>query len=296
MFRVSSETVLRWEQEALRKPERPKVGSLLKPVPPVRRYCDVVRHLVQTLALAGFPGDRSTASHIARAGLRLSRRTVGRIRKEQPIGPIPHLPSPSAACRAVRARFPHHVWMLDLTEIPGLLRFFSFRLAVVVDVFSRLPLAAKVFLSEPSSRDIVRLFAAAARRFGPPRHSVSDQGPQFRRGVLPGARPPRRALPLRRHRQVGLNRRDRALLPDPHGSRPNARAACASQGRSRAQADHGPRLLRLVAPAPVARRTHARRGLPRSATRSPRRCSPASRSARAMGRVRLPVRGALPGP
>jgi transposase InsO family protein len=179
MFRVSSETVLRWEQEALREPERRTVGSLLEPVPPVRRYCDVVRHLVRTLALTGLPGDRSMAAHLARAGLRLSRRTIQRIRKEKPIGPTSPLPPSPAAGRVVRARFPHHVWMLDLTEVSGFLRLFSFKLAVVFDVFSRLPRAGTVFCSEPTSRDIVRLFGAAAGRFGPPRHSVSDQGPQF---------------------------------------------------------------------------------------------------------------------
>ncbi len=69
--------------------------------------------------------------------------------------------------------------MLDLTEIPGFLRLFSFKLVVVLDVFSRMPLAARVFFAEPSGRDVARLLAAAARRFGPPRHSVSDQGAQF---------------------------------------------------------------------------------------------------------------------
>jgi transposase InsO family protein len=178
MFRVSKGTVLRWEQEALREPERLTVGSLLKPVPPVRRYCDLARHLIHTLVLAGFPGDRSVAAHLARAGLKLSRRSIQRIRKEKPLGPTPPL-RPPATRGTVRARFPHHVWMLDLTEIPGFLRLFSFKLALVFDVFSRTPLGARVFLSEPTSRDIARLFEAAARRFGPPRHSVSDQGPQF---------------------------------------------------------------------------------------------------------------------
>jgi len=42
-----------------------------------------------------------------------------------------------------------------------------------------MPLAARVFFAEPSGRDVARLFAATARRFGPPRHSVSDQGAQF---------------------------------------------------------------------------------------------------------------------
>lgn len=178
MFRVATGTVLRWEHEAQREPQRPTIGSLVKPVPPVRRYCDVVRHLVQTLALAGFPGDRSVAAHLARAGLRLSRRTIQRIRKEKTLAPLPP-PRVPADGRAVRARFPHHVWMLDLTEVPGLLRLFSFKLALVFDVFSRMPLAARVFLSEPSAKDVASLFDSAMSRFGPPRHSVSDQGSQF---------------------------------------------------------------------------------------------------------------------
>jgi transposase InsO family protein len=92
-----------------------------------------------------------------------------------PPAPVAH----PATDRAVRARYPHHVWMLDLTEIPGFLRLFCFKLVVVLDVFSRMPLAARVFFAEPSGRDVARLFAATARRFGPPRHSVSDHGVQF---------------------------------------------------------------------------------------------------------------------
>jgi len=178
MFRVSAGTVLRWEQEAFREPQRTAGGSLLKPVPPVRRYCDSVRHLIHTLILAGFPGDRSVAAHLARAGLRLSRRTIQRIRRAEPLVPAPR-PQQLVAGRTVRARFPNHVWMVDLTEIPGFLRLFSFKLALVLDVFSRMPLAARVFLSEPSGTDLARLVLDAARRLGPPRHSVSDRGAQF---------------------------------------------------------------------------------------------------------------------
>jgi transposase InsO family protein len=177
-FRVSPGTIHRREEEALREPPGPTVGSLLKPVPPVRRYCDLVRHMVQTLALAGFPGDRSLTAHLARAGLRLSRRIIQRIRKEKAVAPPPP-PQATAAGRAVRARFPNHVWMMDLTEVPGFLRLFSYKLAVVLDVFSRMSLAARVFLSESSGEDVACLVLAAARRFGPPRPSVSDQGPQF---------------------------------------------------------------------------------------------------------------------
>ena len=178
-FRVSVSTVLRWESEAQAKPGRDTVGSLLKPDPPVRRFADVVRHVVQTLTLAAFPGDASVAASHARAGWRLSRRTVQRIRREKPVARPPSPLPPATESRCVRARYPHHVWMLDITEIPGLLRLFCFKLAVVFDVFSRSPLVARVFLSEPSAADIVRLFSVGARRFGAPRHSVSDQGPQF---------------------------------------------------------------------------------------------------------------------
>lgn len=93
----------------------------------------------------------------------------------RPPSPLP----PATESRCVRARHPHHVWMLDITEIPGFLRLFSFKLAVVFDVFSRCPLVAQVFLSEPRADDIDRLFSVAVRRFGAPRHSVSDQGAQF---------------------------------------------------------------------------------------------------------------------
>lgn len=44
VFRVSTGTVLRWEAEAGREPEKRTIGSLPKPTPPLRRYADVVRH------------------------------------------------------------------------------------------------------------------------------------------------------------------------------------------------------------------------------------------------------------
>jgi transposase InsO family protein len=123
LFRVSATTVLRWEDEARGGLERDTVGSLLKPVPPVRRYADVVGHLVQTMTISGcWTSPRS----------------------------------------------------------PGFLRLSSFKLAVVLDVFSRAPLAARVFFQEPSGRDIAKLLTRTARRFGPPRHSVSDQGAQLK--------------------------------------------------------------------------------------------------------------------
>jgi len=41
--------------------------------------------------------------------------------------------------------------LADLTDVPGLFRFFHFKIAVVLDAFARMPLAARVFPAEPSS-------------------------------------------------------------------------------------------------------------------------------------------------
>ncbi len=180
MFALSVNTIARWEAESQSHPGTKTVGSLVQPTPPVRRYCDVVRHLLQTMALTGFEGKELIARTLARAGWKLSASTVGRVRGEKPV-PAPS-PEPSRPGRHVAARFPNHVWMADLTEIPGLFRLFTWKLAVVFDVFSRMPLGWRIFDAEPSALEIATLVNNAATRHGSPRHFVSDQGSQFTAG------------------------------------------------------------------------------------------------------------------
>jgi putative transposase len=79
----------------------------------------------------------------------------------------------------VRAKGPNHVWMTDLTHIPSFLRIWSFRLAVILDVYSRFPLAWRVFPTEPSSAQIEALVSEAISKHGKPSHFVTDRGPQF---------------------------------------------------------------------------------------------------------------------
>jgi DNA-binding transcriptional regulator YiaG len=102
MFRVSKETIARWEMEtatAVVGIARPLVASS----PPVRRFADVVRAVVKTMELAGFGGNDLIARTLARAGWKLSARTVGRIRRER--RPSPRMPeAASTVPRAVRAR------------------------------------------------------------------------------------------------------------------------------------------------------------------------------------------------
>jgi transposase InsO family protein/DNA-binding XRE family transcriptional regulator len=187
MFRVSPETVARWETEAM-SPGAECPRPLISPNPPVRRFADVVRAVVKTMELAGFGGNDLIARTLARAGWKLSSRTVGRIRRER--WSAPRLPeAASTVPRAVRAKRPNHVWMVDLTDVKGLFGLVTFKVAVVFDAFSRMPLSVWVFSKEASALEIARFVSKAARRHGRPVHFISDHarcftGQVFRRKLL----------------------------------------------------------------------------------------------------------------
>lgn len=136
---VAVNTILRWEESHRKEPTRRTIGSLLKAIPPVRRFADAERRLVQWMDHMGFPGAGTIAATLARAGRKLSRRTIARIRKEKR---LPTPPSPPQG-RLVQGRYPNHVWIADETHIPCLFRIFSFKLLLIIDVFSRFPVAAR---------------------------------------------------------------------------------------------------------------------------------------------------------
>ena len=69
--------------------------------------------------------------------------------------------------------------MSDVTELAGFLGLLRFKLVVVLDVFARMPLAFRVFHSEPTAMQVSALVRYAAQRFGPPKHFVSDQVSQL---------------------------------------------------------------------------------------------------------------------
>ena len=187
MFRLSVETIARWETEATGA-DREVARPLVAPNPPVRRFADVVRALVKTMELAGFGGNDLIARTLARAGWKLSARAVGRIRRER--WPLPRVPeAASTVPRAVRAKRPNHVWMVDLTDVKGLFGIVTFKVAVVFDAFSRMPLSVWVFSKEACAHEIARLVSKAARRHGRPAHFISDHarcftGQVFRRKLL----------------------------------------------------------------------------------------------------------------
>ena len=186
MFRVSTETIARWEMETTRPDEeapRHALRPLVAPNPPVRRFADVVRAVVKTMELVGFGGNDLIARTLARAGWKLSARTVGRIRKER--WPLPCAPeAASRVPRAVRAKRPNHVWMVDLTDVKGLFGLVTFKVAVVFDAFSRMPLSARVFSKEASAVEIARFVSRTAKRHGRPAHFVSDRARCFTGGIF----------------------------------------------------------------------------------------------------------------
>jgi putative transposase len=185
MFRISLNTLYAWDQD-LRATDTDEetVGSRVRPRPPVRRYADVVRHLVRTMADMGFGGSEKIAEYLANAGLSISGRTVARCRKE---APAPNLPKATPAKpRAVRAKFTNHVWMMDITTVPRLLGLPRVMVAAVFDVFSRMPLAVQTFPSQPSGEEMAHLLGSAARRYGSPPHMVTDHGRQFTSDAFTG--------------------------------------------------------------------------------------------------------------
>jgi transposase InsO family protein len=75
--------------------------------------------------------------------------------------------------------------MVDVTLIKALFGFCSFRLAVVIDLFSRYPLAWRLFGTEPSATEVATVLneaVARAQRLHPDlslRHFVTDKGACF---------------------------------------------------------------------------------------------------------------------
>ena len=175
-FLVCPHTILNWEKAADR--ESRTAGSIVEPTPPVRRAADVVRSSAQLLARLGFGGQDLCARLLARAGWRVSARSIGRYRRERPQPPAPPRPATAPPPRPVRSRFVHHVWMMDLSEVKQLLGP-TLHVAAVFDAFSRAPLALRVFELRPTAQDMARLLRAAVRRFACPRYLVSDLGGEF---------------------------------------------------------------------------------------------------------------------
>ncbi len=177
VFLVCSNTISNWQRAA--DPLAKAVGSLVKPTPPVSRLADIVRATAQILVRCGW--DRTeppSRSHAPAGGCRRARSAGSPgSRSSRTVPPEAGPPKPY---RPVVARFVHHTWMMDVTEIPALLGGQVFHLAGVFDACSRAPLALQLLPRRPRACDMARLLKAAARAFGAPKYLITDLGGEFR--------------------------------------------------------------------------------------------------------------------
>jgi transposase InsO family protein len=214
-FLVTPPTIASWMQRGDDEGER----ALVRPRAPLNKVPDFVAVVVQQLrAVCPLLGKVRIAQILGRAGLSLSASSVGRALNKPPVKPLPPPTPPPARAggkpgvsqhdgrdgpgdepgerprRVVTARYPHHLWHVDLTVMPTLFGFwvpwlpyaltqtwpFGVWLVLVLDHFSRSVVAHGTFEGQPSAAQVCEVLTRAARNARrAPRHMVSDQGPQF---------------------------------------------------------------------------------------------------------------------
>jgi len=174
--------------------------TLVQTPEPINRFPDFVRHIVIRLkVLCPTMGKKRIAQTLARAGLVLGVSTVGRMLKERDTAEPGHTAdvaestSASKKGKPVQAKEPNHVWQVDLTLVPTAAGFwvpwlpfsilqlwpFTWRVACVVDHYSRRVMGFALFKKEPKSVDIRTFLGGVVKRHGAPKYIVSDKGRQF---------------------------------------------------------------------------------------------------------------------
>lgn len=190
-FLVTSATISSW----LRRLDEEGPDALVQLRQPVNKFPDFARYIVQRLkTLCPMLGKVKIAQTLARAGLHLGPTTVGRILKEKPHRePFANSPEPASEGRIVTAKYPGHLWHVDLTTVPiggfwtSWLPFalpqqwpFCYWVAIVIDHFSRRVMGVTAFKSQPSCWEVCGFLGRAiVKAKKAPRHIVCDRGGQF---------------------------------------------------------------------------------------------------------------------
>jgi transposase InsO family protein len=209
-FLVTPNTISEW----ICRLDEQGPNALVQLREPVNRYPDFVTVLVQQLhKTVPALGKLRIAHSLAQAGLHLSKTTVARMLKRPEPKTVPPkttqavkgtkaaghaklelAPEPPRE-RKVTAKYPHHLWHVDLSLLPTIPGFsapwfpfslpqswpFCFWIAVVLDHFSRSVVAWRLFRIEPTAAAVCRLLSDARIAAGQaPTYIVTDQGVQFR--------------------------------------------------------------------------------------------------------------------
>jgi transposase InsO family protein len=122
-------------------------------------------------------GQDLIARTLARAGWKVSARSVGRYRKAKAVPP-PLPEAPRRKANPVRTCFVHHTWMMDVTQIRQFLGT-DIYLAAVFDAHSRVPLLLRIFDTMPGAAEMAALLRRAVEVFGNPKYLLTDLGGEF---------------------------------------------------------------------------------------------------------------------
>jgi transposase InsO family protein len=190
-FLITSATIYCW----LRRLDEKGADALVQTQQPVNRFPDYITYIVKKLRqLCPTMGKKKITETLARAGLHLGTTTVSRMLKRKPRHFPPAVDHESnSEGRVVTAKYPSHVWHVDLTVVPTN-RFwtpwfpfslpqrfpFCYWVAIVIDHFSRRIMGVTVFKNQPTS-EAMRAFLGRtiAKSKAKPRYIVCDRGKQF---------------------------------------------------------------------------------------------------------------------
>ena len=191
-FLVTEETIASW----VRRLDDVGEESLVRLGEPVNKFPDFVAYMVRRLkVLCPSLGKVRIAQILARAGLHLGASTVGRmLRRDLSKDDVAAEEPARARGRSIRAKYPNHVWHVDLTTVPTnagfwvpwvplarVLRWpFCWWTVIAVDHVSRLVVGFAVFARRPTSSEVCaflnRAIAAARAK---PKHIITDKGKEF---------------------------------------------------------------------------------------------------------------------
>lgn len=193
VFLVCPDTIAYWSK--MLGDSGPK--ALVRIQEPVNKLPDFIRYIVSRLKiLCPAMGKVRIAQVLTKAGLVLSASTVGRILKDN--NPPPKEPESCVAetsRKTIFARYPNHVWNIDLTIIPTSGGFwtswlpnaisqvwpFCWWIVCILDQYSRCVVGFAVFKKQPTALQIRYFLKRTIHKpCCKPKRIITDKGTQFK--------------------------------------------------------------------------------------------------------------------